>query len=465
VLRKTFHDFKQYQTRQEKYSVEKESQKGSYYLKSRFVERLEIRNFKVIKELTLDFPVDVQEQGSWLLLLGENGTGKSTVLIALTLALMGDQQRRKFLARHKLGASDFVRYGCRSGHVKVHLTGTTEPIVLKFTRGSKHFTTRSKEPKVLLLGYGATRLLPRQTSGQRKATKNATSDHLAANSENLFNPFSPLNDAERWLYALPHDEFDLIARGLKQLLLLDKEELIKDPEKRDAILVKAYRSQTPLDEMSAGYQSVVALTADVMSVLRLRWKTMEAAEGIVVVDEIDAHLHPRWKMQIVSRLRQAFPRLQFVVTSHDPLCLRGLHAGEVVVMKRDHHGRPFAIQDDLPSPDTLRIDQILTSEFFGLNSTVEPEVDEDFDRYYKLLAIRNPTAKEQADLARLKSKLNVSKQLGTTRRERVMLEAVDNFLAEHDSISDKDHRAGLKKETKQRIVELWKNVQPTGADT
>jgi hypothetical protein len=113
----------------------------------------------------------------------------------------------------------------------------------------------------------------------------------------------------------------------------------------------------------------------------------------------------------------------------------------------------------------LRIDQILTSEFFGLNSTVEPEVDEDFDRYYKLLAIRNPTAKEQADLARLKSKLNVSKQLGTTRRERVMLEAVDNFLAEHDSISDKDHRAGLKKETKQRIVELWKNVQPTGADT
>jgi predicted ATPase len=460
VLRKTFHDFKQYQARQEKFSVEKDSQKGSYYLKSRLVERLEIRNFKVIKELALDFPVDVQEQGSWLLLLGENGTGKSTVLVALTLALMGDSQRREFLAKHDLTASDFVRYGCRNGHVKVHLTGTTEPIVLKFKRGSKHFTTTSKEPKVLLLGYGATRLLPRET-GRQKVTKNETSDHLAAKSENLFNPFSPLNDAERWLCDLDPDEFDLIARGLKQLLLLDeKEELIKDPDKRDAILVKAYRSRIPLDEMSAGYQSVVALTADVMSVLRLRWNTMEAAEGIVVVDEIDAHLHPRWKMQIVSRLRQTFPRLQFVVTSHDPLCLRGLHAGEVVVMKRDHRGSPFAIQDDLPAPDTLRVDQILTSEFFGLNSTVEPEVDKKFDQYYKLLAIRNPTAKQKAEIDHLKSELNLSQQLGTTRRERVMLEAVDTFLAEHDSSSDKDRRAGLKRETRQRILELWKNVQP-----
>jgi predicted ATP-binding protein involved in virulence len=192
---------------------------------------------------------------------------------------------------------------------------------------------------------------------------------------------------------------------------------------------------------------------------------MEAAEGIVLVDEIDAHLHPRWKMQIVSRLRQAFPRLQFLVTSHDPLCLRGLHAGEVVVMKRDQNGKPFAIADDLPAPDSLRVDQILTSEFFGLNSTVEPDIDEAFDQYYKLLAVRNPTANQQEEIAKLKSQLNVSQQLGTTRRERVMLEAVDTFLAEHDAIPDQDRRATLKRETRQKIVDLWKNTQPAGEGT
>ena len=268
---------------------------------------------------------------------------------------------------------------------------------------------------------------------------------------------------ESWLCSLREPDFNFISEGLKQLLLLEKEQLIKDPKNKGRILVKGYRSQVPLDEMSAGFQSVVALAADVMSVLRLRWETMELAEGIVLIDEIDAHLHPRWKMQIVSRLRKAFPRLQFVVTSHDPLCLRGLHAGEVVVMKRDHRRRPIAITD-LPAPDSLRVDQILTSEFFGLNSTVEPEIDEAFKRYYKLLAIRQPSPEQQEEIAKLKSDLRISQQLGTTRRERVMLEAVDTFLAQQDVISDEQRRAGMKQETKDKILELWKTAKPIGQE-
>lgn len=460
VVKQTFKRFKEYQASQEKYSVEKESQKDSYYSKSRFIERIEIWNFRVINKLSLDFPVDLQEQGSWLLLLGENGTGKSTVLSALALALMGDKQRRKFVIEHKLKASEFVRFGCDKGQVKVYLTATPIPIILNFNRRATHFSTNSKEPKVLLLGYGATRLLPPE-SPKSPPKKTSSLDGLASKADNLFDPFSPLNDAEAWLSGLPDGEFDFLAGGLKQLLLLDKEQLVKDPKHKGKILVKGHRSQVRLDEMSAGYQSVVALTADVMSVMRLRWETMEAAEGIVLVDEIDAHLHPRWKMQIVSRLRNAFPRLQFVVTSHDPLCLRGLHAGEVVVMKRDSQGKPIAITD-LPSPDSLRVDQILTSEFFGLNSTVEPEIDQAFDRYYKLLALRNPSASEQAEIATLKAGLQVSQQLGTTRRERLMLEAADTFLAEQDMSSDKEHRAGLKKETKDKIAELWKAATPIG---
>ncbi|MDX6576893.1 MAG: hypothetical protein QOE96_2846 [Blastocatellia bacterium] len=460
VVKQTFKRFKTYQVSQESYSVEKESQKSAYYLKSRFIERIEIRNFKVIADLGLDFPVDLQEQGSWLLLLGENGTGKTSVLTALALALMGDKQRRKFLVEHKLKASEFVRFGCESGRIKVYLTATPEPIILNFSRRSSQFSTNSKEPKVLLLGYGATRLLPPEA--EKEVTKKKSfSDGLASKADNLFNPFIALNDAQSWLGGLGESDFDFVARGLKQLLLLDKEELIKDPKRKGKILITGYRSSVPLDDMSAGFQSVVALTADVMSVLRLRWETMEAAEGIVLVDEIDAHLHPRWKMQIVSRLRNAFPRLQFVVTSHDPLCLRGLHGGEVVVMKRDSHGKPLAITD-LPSPDSLRVDQILTSEFFGLNTTVEPEIDQAFDRYYKLLAVRKPSAGQQTEIAKLKTQLNISQQLGITRRERVMLEAVDTFLAEQDTTSDKEHRAGLKKETKDKIAELWKTAKPIG---
>lgn len=460
ALKKTFARFKKYQDSQDSYSVEKESQKNSYYLKSRFIERIEIRNFKVIKDLKLEFSVDVQEQGSWLLLLGENGTGKTTVLAALALALMGDKQRRRFLVEHKLKASNFVRFGTRAGTVKVYLTAASEPIILGFNRSSAHFNTNSKEPKVLLLGYGATRLLPPESS-KPPVRGLSSSEAPSCKADNLFNPFSPLNDAEEWLWDLPKVEFDVIARGLKRLLLLDKENLMKDTKQPGKILVKGYRSEVPLDEMSAGYQSVVALTADVMSVLWLRWKTMEHAEGIVLVDEIDAHLHPRWKMQIVSRLRAAFPRLQFIVTSHDPLCLRGLHSGEVVVMKRTEHGIPIAITD-LPAPNSLRVDQILTSEFFGLNSTVDPELEQTFARYYKLLALRNPSAKQQAEITKLKTQLESSQQLGVTRRERIMLEAADQFIAEQDTVSDIKRREGLKKETRDKILKMWKTTQNVG---
>ena len=138
---------------QKKYSVEKESQKGNYYLKSRFVERVEIRNFRVISDLAFDLPVDVEEQGCWLLLLGENGTGKSTVLAAIALALMGDVQRRKFLDKHNLKASDFVRFGCDKGRIAGCLTASPEPITLTFSRRSSFFQTNTKEPKLLLLAY------------------------------------------------------------------------------------------------------------------------------------------------------------------------------------------------------------------------------------------------------------------------------------------------------------------------
>src|SRR3546814_20575292 len=58
------------------------------------------------------------------------------------------------------------------------------------------------------------------------------------------------------------------------------------------------------------------------------------ARALVLVDEIEAHLHPRWKLRIMKGLREALPNVTFIVTTHDPLCLRGLGANEVMVLRR-----------------------------------------------------------------------------------------------------------------------------------
>jgi uncharacterized protein (TIGR02646 family) len=453
-LKKTVEDYEAYEVKSETFSVTSEQHKESYFSKTRLIERIEINNFKIIEKLTIQIPAETSDKGSWLLLLGENGTGKSSILQAAALALMGKRQRSAL----KLNASDFVRHGKESGFVKVFLTGSSEPIELRFKKGSRLFTSIPEDPKALLLAYGATRLLPRagikSPDGAAKSVKGVE----AAKTYNLFNPFIPLNDATRWLWQLNTQEFDRIARSLKDLMLLNpKDRLIRNPRNKKKIEIEAFGTLVTLEDLSDGYQSVVALTTDIMNVMRLRWDAMEIAEGIVMIDEIDAHLHPTWKMKIVQRLRAVFPRLQFLVTSHDPLTLRGLHAGEVIVMKSDNKGRPVAVTD-LPSPEGMRVDQILTSEYFGLNSTIDPAIEDKFEQYYQLLALRKRSQAQEDLLAKLKTEMSELELLGTTQREQLMLEATDEFLAKARKSPRTIDPQTLKDKTRKKIESMWKKL-------
>src|SRR5205823_2255078 len=101
------------------------------------------------------------------------------------------------------------------------------------------------------------------------------------------------------------------------------------------ILVRAQGELTPLDNLSEGYRSMVALSVDVMRELLGHWDALENAPGLVLIDEVETHLHPRWKMRVMSALRSALPGVQFIVTTHDPLCLRGMSNGEVLVLNRN----------------------------------------------------------------------------------------------------------------------------------
>jgi putative AbiEii toxin of type IV toxin-antitoxin system len=197
----------------------------------------------------------------------------------------------------------------------------------------------------------------------------------------------------------------------------------------------------------------------VMKVVLKMWDTPAVAEGIVIVDELGAHLHPSWRMRIVEALRDVFPRCQFLASTHDPLCLRGLVDGEVVVLRHNSEGRVVAL-DDLPPPDSMRVDQLLSSEHFGLGSTVDPEDDALFAEYYLLKAKTRPNAAERARLEELHATLDGKALLGTTRRERLIYEATDEYLAKEVDVTDHAERAQLKDETKQRIAAAWKAAAP-----
>ena len=325
-----------------------------------------------------------------------------------------------------------------------------EPLELRFSRNRSAFTG-AEEPKVILLAYGATRLLPR-------AGEQATPPTSAwARVRNLFDPFSPIGNSTDWLLSLDDATFEEIARALKGLLDLETGDRLVRNRRGRRVDVEAFGLRVPLEHLSDGYQSVVALATDLMISLLQQWPTVDAAEGTVLIDELGAHLHPRWRMRIVPSLRQVFPRVQFLTSTHDPLCLRGLGDGEVVVVKRDADGEVVAVTD-LPSVAGLRVDQLLTSEHFGLNSTIDPELDALFAEYYLLKAKPHRTAADTRRLGELQVQLDGLDVLGSTRRERIVLEAADDYLAKAGTLADPTERLELKESTKKRIAAIWEKA-------
>jgi uncharacterized protein (TIGR02646 family) len=463
-----FSKFQAEQVRQESYSIDSEEAKEDYFIKTRLIEKIEIENFKPIENLTLRFPTGVPssvdainepmleyEAGyhvPWLMLLGENATGKSSVLQAVALCLLGNEWRQRI----GLDASDFVRDGATRGSVRVFLTGTSTPITLEFSQGTRSFKSSPGEPKVLLLGYGSTRLLPRPGLS-------IEGNYKFAQTDNLFNPFVALGDAGLWLAQLGDSLFETVARALKTLLQLGEEDqLVRRAENGTRVVyAKLMGTEVTLNELSDGYQSVLALTCDVMRVMLSRWDSMEAAEGLVILDEIGSHLHPRWRMKVVESMRKTFPRVQFLVSTHDPLCLRGLNDGEVAIMRRDHTHRVTAITENLPRLRGLRVDQILTSEFFGLSSTIDPDLEKLFEEYYGLLAKPEPTAEEALRIAELRGSLDKYRVLGTNRRERMMLDTIDHYLAVEPDISDEEFRTRTSTSVKSYLREVWNAQTPS----
>ena len=91
----------------------------------------------------------------------------------------------------------------------------------------------------------------------------------------------------------------------------------------------------PLRNLSDGYKSIIRLAADIAyRAIKLNPHLGERAvietEGIVMIDEIDMHLHPKWQRHIVDDLKRTFPKIQFIVTTHSPFIIQSLKADEVI---------------------------------------------------------------------------------------------------------------------------------------
>lgn len=384
-----------------------------------YVQRVELRNIGGIQSLDLDVPFPesdgVSDSAPWLMLLGDNGFGKSTILKAIAFALAGDT------VRNEIGSLATCLLPERGiGTIKIFLSSTDEPVVVVIDPKRQTLLRSHEGPQTAFLGYGPSRLLP-------------TSDHKALKEKkftrlrNLFDPFVPLADASDWLNTLSNVQFERVAAALH--VLLDFPENVQ-LRREQTVRLHGFGAPCELDNLSDGFRSAIALACDIMSVLLVGDQNPEAAEAVVLIDELGNHLHPTWRIKIVTALRQTFPRVQFIASTHDPLCLRGLQDGEIVVLRRDEMHRLHALSK-LPSARGMLVDQLLSSSYFGLFSTLDPATDARFARYYELLAKQVRTNKEQLELNVLRTDVNSIKMLGNSPREEALLAVIDQHLSEN----------------------------------
>jgi uncharacterized protein (TIGR02646 family) len=447
-------DFVQEQQAEENVPVGSGAGDEFLFKKTQYITKVDIRNFRVIESLTLEFPPPQEGRKPWLILLGENGMGKSSILKAVALALMGEENYRALKLRPEM----FLRRGCEDGHVEVHLTGYTKPFRLDFKRCDKEFRTNENNLHTLLFCYGGTRLLP---TGRRR--RRAPNDDYAR-INNLFDPFLPLLNAKSWLVGQDEERFGFSARAIKQLLTRDEErELTRVPPERPREVM--LESKEPgggdtLEALSDGYQSVIALAADILEIMLKHYDEVRDSEGIVLIDEIDVHLHPRWKVEIVGLLREVFPRVQFLVTTHDPLCLLGTLPGEVHVLRRDPETNHVQVkQVDVPPGTTA--DQVLTGFWFGLRSTLDEDTLAKLDRHRQLLREKRP----ETDQERQSLEATLRQRLGTygdTSIDRMAQSVASEVIRTTTGTLMPEERAAMRQNIKQKLLNMLSEREKGG---
>jgi energy-coupling factor transporter ATP-binding protein EcfA2 len=365
---------------------------GSYFIS---LELENVRCFSVSQKLDLSDGEGRPRQ--WTILLGENGTGKTTILqfLAGFEVITKESQEQGGASRYlrfildRFFESETILRGPSSTRAEAKAlfvdgsridSESKPPLYLVTMSVQKHGATYSgfqgnARPPVCF-AYGAGRRIGNIVL-DRSSTNDAT--------ESLFLDDARLINGEEWLLNLDYSASKPSSvQGMqKQRLEMVKEVLIKvlpdvleirfdassGVRPTPAVEFKTPYGWVPLRQLGYGYRTMIAWIVDFASRMVERYPDSPdplAEPAVVLVDEIDLHLHPKWQRELIGFLTERFPNTQFIVTAHSPLIVQAATDANIALLKRE--GDHVVIENH---PETIRgwrVDQVLTSDLFGLET-------------------------------------------------------------------------------------------------
>ena len=162
----------------------------------------------------------------------------------------------------------------------------------------------------------------------------------------------------------------------------------------------------PLNVLSQGTQSLIQWLARLLIGMAEYYdypEDIEKRHGVLIIDEIDAHLHPSWQRRIIPTLTDHFPNLQIFCSTHSPLMLAGLRAGQVQLLDRDGDGTVTVSRNE---QDIVgwSADEILRS-FLDVPNPTDQETVKNIKCLQELQQIASPTDEQARELERLREKV------------------------------------------------------------
>ena len=342
-----------------------------------YIQKAEIKNIRSI----VDFEIEFKNPAGWHVLIGDNGAGKSTIIRSMALALVGQEQARGL----RLDSDEWINKHSERGQINLALV--PDNIVDKFRKpsfipalpvGFPYFlisqinlekgdflnstlveslhancmevSLENAESGFFSVAYGPYRRFKGGSPEWEDVFKNHSLAKLAAHLS-IFGENVALTETRSWLKDLKYkslennEESERTLENITKLInsddFLPHNAKLEQVNSENVFFKDGNDAIITVNQMSDGYRSILSMTFELIRQLvrvygsELVFKNIESDEmfidlpGVVLVDEIDAHLHPTWQTRIGQWFLKYFPRLQFIVTTHSPLVCRAAENGSI----------------------------------------------------------------------------------------------------------------------------------------
>ena len=401
---------------------------------------ISVTNMRLVGESTRT--IRISPEKNVLILLGDNGFGKTTMLDAMATAMAPFSAQFPGIPDFQLSDMDvhINRHGRRARYLTVHALFTHDGYHLsavRYRKGTENTPKANYEElkwlanqkkEAIIAGDGNVELpvfayygtgrgkfhVPERKRGFQQVFERWDCYKSAicpdTDFKRFFEWFDMMEDEERRERVARRDfdykspVLECVRRALSLMVDNFQNPRIKIRPLRfvmDRVEADGTRHELRIEQLSEGYKIVIAMVADLAARMAEANPGMPnplEAKGIVLIDEVDLHLHPKWQRIILTDLHRVFPQVQFIASTHSPIIVVGAaEIAQVVNMNTI----PSDADNTVPGVVVSNVGQVLLSELFGLKSLQSPEWDGRIQERDKILAKPELTPEDETRLAQL----------------------------------------------------------------